>query len=141
MFCTHCCFFSRVEESPVVFEHEVNRLRSIANKLGITLKFEAVQPGLYRWILKGFCPFYNLLARRCMIHEEKPLACKMYPLLLNLKTGEINVSGLCDWVHIHFEELKNIDPVSVFPVEFQLAVELFKRNRIKVRSGKSERYR
>jgi len=127
--CIHCCFFSTPVDYPVVLGEEVSRLKELASKRGILLNFMQVTSDFYLWIIDGFCPFYDLRRRRCTIHELKPISCKMFPLLINIKTGEVSVSSACDWVAGHIDELMNIgDNISnVFQNEFRVALNLFRR--------------
>ncbi|RLG84871.1 MAG: YkgJ family cysteine cluster protein [Thermoprotei archaeon] len=128
--CANCCFFSRVEECPIVLEWEVNKLRTLAELKGLRdeLVFERVAEGLYRWVINGYCPFYDVERKACTIHSDKPLTCTMYPLLLNVKTLEISVSLSCKWVRKYFDELKDLgDEVpNIFPEEFKALVTLLR---------------
>jgi Fe-S-cluster containining protein len=108
-----CCKFECFEDMPVVLEEEIRTLTREAEKLGVRLKFvpygEYNGVKLYKWIIEGRCPFYK---GRCTIHEKKPLACRMYPLVLNLKTGEIYLSEKCLWV-----KQNGPKPLDYFPAE------------------------
>ncbi|MEM0361041.1 MAG: YkgJ family cysteine cluster protein [Sulfolobales archaeon] len=96
--CIHCCFFVSEEETPILLEDEVSILKLEAAKLNVDLIFTDLGNGLFRWVIRGFCPFYDIGNSSCTIHSKKPLSCKIYPLLLNLRTGDIHVSTACDWV-------------------------------------------
>lgn len=101
LFCERCCYFEGEEQCPVVFPDEAERLRSLAPRVGASLEFKELKVNgrkMYRWLIRGYCPFYDEERKRCTIHEEKPLACKMYPLLYNPKTGEVIISRDCPWV-------------------------------------------
>ncbi|NPA04510.1 MAG: YkgJ family cysteine cluster protein [Crenarchaeota archaeon] len=126
--CIHCCFFAQEWESPIVFPWEKRLLERMLNDAGLRGVFAPVEaygplPGggcvvvLYRWVVRGFCPFYDSVSRRCMIHELKPLACRMFPLLLELPSGRLMLSAACDAVR---------PPIRggverVFPVELRAA--------------------
>lgn len=114
--CIHCCFFVSIEETPIVLEDEIEVLRHEARRIGKELEFTKIGNGLFRWILKGFCPFYSIKDRRCSIHQIKPLSCKMYPLLLNIKTWDIHISTACDWVLEHINELLYNDDLNLSEV-------------------------
>ncbi len=124
--CIHCCFFSSPEEGPVLLHHEVEKLKGIALKKGIELEFSELGRGLYRWIIRGFCPFYDIRRRSCSIYPERPFACRMFPLLLNPESGELSVSRMCDWVEANFQGIINSDPQKVFPEEISSAIAVFK---------------
>lgn len=90
-----------------MFSDEVKRLRRLAKERGVELTFREIKVNgvtMYRWIILGYCPFYDKDNKLCTIHSVKPLACKMYPLLFNPRTGEVLVSKDCPWVE---ETVKN----------------------------------
>ena len=127
--CIHCCFFSTPLDYPIVLEDEVAKLNALASRRGVTLNFKKLTDRFYLWVIDGFCPFYDILERRCSIHDDKPFSCKMFPLLLNIRTGEVSVSFACDWVIRHIDELitnNEINVGEVFPVEFKAVVNLFR---------------
>lgn len=117
--CDNCCFFEREEQDPLVFPDEAERLRRLARERGIgDLVFKEVKVNgktMYRWIILGYCPFYDKNSKSCTIHNVKPLSCKMYPLLYNPRTGEVLISKDCPWVN---DAVKNggVD-LSSFPEE------------------------
>ncbi len=138
--CVHCCFFRVVEEAPVVFPWEKRLLEELAEREGVELSFDPLEVyadssarcavALYRWVIRGFCPFYRIAGSRCTIHELKPLACRMYPLVVNVETGEIAVSTKCDWIERRLTGLKAVDGrvetvLKLFPEEGRAAVEAF----------------
>ncbi|MCD6340656.1 MAG: YkgJ family cysteine cluster protein [Desulfurococcales archaeon] len=134
--CLHCCFFSTPVDYPIVLEGEVDTLKKLALERNITLNFRRITDQFYLWIIEGFCPFYDIANRRCSIHENKPFSCKMFPLLLNIRTGEVSVSFACDWVINHISELINErnNIAEIFPDEFKAVVNLFKKIKA-LRSG------
>lgn len=124
--CTHCCFFTTPEEYPILLESEVKKLRELYKKRGKELVIVKIAEGIYRWVIKGFCPFYDLKRRRCGIYEYRPMACRMFPLILNPKTGEVGVSTACDWVVENLETILSNDPTEVFKEEFKAVTTIFK---------------
>jgi len=138
--CLHCCFFSREEESPVLFSWEVSRILDLAEREGVSLENVEFKPLevyrdpsngrcvvlLYRMVVRGFCPFYDVKSRSCIIHPEKPSACRMYPLLLEVPSGRLSVSGACDWVERNMWITKRGDVLDrVFPREMSEARRVF----------------
>jgi len=87
---------------PIVFDFEREKLLDKAKELNCHLEFKEVgRLGghvVYRMIVRGFCPFFSLSDRSCRIHEVKPLSCKMYPLLLDVRDMKVMLSLLCEWV-------------------------------------------
>jgi len=123
--CVHCCFFVDPSESPILFDDEKEMLENLGKNMGIELRFEEIIQGLWRFIIEGFCPFYNIRTRRCNIHRTKPLACKMFPLLLNPKDGTIVVSRACEWVVENWDIVTSKPVFEIFPQEFKRAVEAY----------------
>ncbi len=125
--CLQCCFFASDEEAPVILPEERNRLEKLASKANVKLKFTKVDgKELYRWVIKGYCPFYDIGRRKCKIYGERPLACKMFPLLINPENGEVSMSRACDWVTANFNEILKDTPQHVFPSELDAAITVFK---------------
>jgi len=142
LFCEHCCYFESEHEYPTVYPWEKRRLEKLASEHGLELRFVPlivyVEPrgkrcivAMYRWLVPGFCPFFDRATRRCTIHSSKPLACRMYPLILEMPTGGLMVSGKCEWVRkqgMRFIRLLEARPrliPRVFPEEFAAAREAF----------------
>ncbi len=134
--CVYCCYFSSYEEAPIVFPWEKRLLEELAEKHGFKLRFEPILVlrrndvcvvALYRWLIRGFCPFYDFSTRLCRIHYLKPLACRMYPLILDASHGRIIVSTKCAWVEHHLDQMKRIGErlLEVMPSEVKAAVEAF----------------
>ncbi|WP_202943252.1 YkgJ family cysteine cluster protein [Ignicoccus hospitalis] len=124
--CKRCCVFEREDEMPVVFEDEKEELERMGQR-----EFVELLPGLYRWVIKGRCPFNDPETGRCKIHEKKPLSCKMYPLNVRVKDGKvfIEVSRACSWVKHNWEEVVNNPPERVFPEEWKALNEVLRRLR------------
>lgn len=119
-----------------MFYWEKRLLEEIAEKLHISLQFEPFLVfkdedskcviALYRFVVKGYCPFFNRQTKLCSIHDQKPLACKMYPLLVEMPTARLLLSAGCEWVRRHqaivtiLEKKPDLIAV-VFPREFEAA--------------------
>jgi len=125
--CSHCCFFTGEHDYPVVLEGEVRVLEEEARKRGISLTFIRIANGFYLWAIEGFCPFYDFASASCTIHEKKPLSCRMFPLLLNIARGTLNVSLMCDWVYVNRERVFKGDVREMFPDEVGAVNELLSR--------------
>ncbi len=125
--CSHCCFFTGEHDYPVVLEGEVRVLEEEAKRRGVSLSFIKIANGFYLWAIEGFCPFYDFASSSCTIHEKKPLSCRMFPLLLNIAMGTLNVSMMCDWVYINREKVFKGDVRETFPDEVGAVSELLSR--------------
>ncbi len=133
LFCGRdCCSFKREEDMPLVFPWEKRLLEKKAGERGLSLVFKPyityrISEGyyavlMYRWIINGTCPFLDEKGL-CSIHKEKPLACRMYPLLLGWDDGTLRVSGACPWIRDNLDKIRGADPSRVFPEEFKAVVE------------------
>ncbi len=128
-----CCTFNNIEDAPLVFPWEKRLLERLAAKKGVgSLEFRPyagyVSGGkayvlLYKWVIRGKCPFLD--GYKCLIHEEKPLACKMYPLIIGWGDNTLRVSGSCPWVRENIEFIRTNDPRRVFPEELPHALKAF----------------
>ena len=135
--CEECCFFRDSRDSPVVYPWEKRVLEKYARSRGFELVFkpflvytksnDAVVV-LYKWIINGYCPFYDRNSRSCTIYEDRPFACRMYPLILGLKDNTLRLSTTCKWVLDNLGDKQiPIDPSKVFPYEYSVAVKNFVR--------------
>jgi len=128
-----CCTFSNIEDSPLVFPWEKRLLERLARDKGIEgLEFrpyagytdgDKAYVLLYKWIIKGVCPF--LSGYKCSIHRDKPLACKMYPLIIGWGDNTLRVSGSCPWVNDNIDLIRKGDPRKTFPDEIPYALKAF----------------
>jgi hypothetical protein len=113
---------------PILLPHEVYYYKILAERAGVKLEFSRLESGLYRWVIRGYCPFYDSSTRSCRIHSEKPLACRMFPLLLDISENKLMVSSLCNWVKKCAESVTSIssreDLISLFPGEYEALTEL-----------------
>ncbi len=141
LFCRECCYFSEEYEMPTVFPWEKRLLEEMGQRMGVVLEFKPLQAymdseghcivTLYRWVIRGYCPFLDVSTARCRIHGSKPLACRMYPLILEMPSGKLMVSFKCKWVADRgkrfFETLSSNPELipKVFPDEFKAAVEAY----------------
>ena len=143
LMCNDCCFFSNEGESPIVLPDEKRLLLREAIRFNIkpeSLTFkpyevynvrdtnvEAYIVLSYRWIIRGYCPFYNMEERKCLIHKVKPLSCSMFPLILNVTFNLVHVSDRCRWVRENLDLILRSNPKDVFPYEIKCLIEAFTR--------------
>jgi Fe-S-cluster containining protein len=43
---------------------------------------------------RGYCVFYDVEKRRCKVHADRPLGCRIYPVIYDETKGVI-VDGIC----------------------------------------------
>ncbi len=127
--CSNCCFFNDERDMPILLPHEVYYLKILGRNLGLKLEFKRLDNGLYKWIIHGYCPFYDERAKSCRIHLEKPFACRMFPLLMDIASGRVVASQQCTWIKKCESSISNIanNPeklVEVFPEETIALAEL-----------------
>lgn len=129
-----CCTFNNIYDAPLVFPWEKRSLENIASQKGIKLDFKPWilyetdenkhVVVLYKWIIKGVCPFLTD-ENKCSIHEEKPLSCKMFPLLIGWGDNTLRVSMACPWVTKNKNVIRRDEPNKIFPEEFKAAIKVF----------------
>lgn len=117
---------------PLVFPWEKRLLEEKAGERGFKLEFKPYivymvndyigVVALYRWIINGRCPFLDGRGL-CSIHRDKPLTCKMYPLIIGWGDNTLRVSGECPWIRDNLEYVKRGDPSKIFPEEIKYAVQ------------------
>lgn len=97
-----CCRFRNEEQCPTVTVDEARALAREASRRGLRLTFKVLGKvngvELLRWVIKDWCPFFDKATRRCTIHDWKPLACRLFPLVLDPRTGRVYLSEECLWV-------------------------------------------
>ena len=134
--CIYCCFFRDPIECPVLFPWEKRVIEDLLEDGETNTSFEPLEVWrdskgvcivtLYRWVIRGFCPFYDIVMRRCKIHEMKPLACQMFPLLVEVPSGKVMISSKCLWTKKNQELLKELKTpemiAHIFPSEFSAAI-------------------
>jgi len=136
--CDRCCYFVCEQELPIVFPYEKRFLIEKARELGISGKISfkpyevyRVNEGreyvvvAYKWIIRGYCPFYDKTSRACKIHQVKPLSCRMYPLILNVTHNAIHVSEACCWVRNNLNYILSSNPADVFQEEIKALLEAY----------------
>ncbi len=137
MRCVYCCYFSTEDSTPILFPWEKRLIEEIAEKHGVDVSFKPIEVyidsngdcavTLYRWIIRGFCPFYRIAGSRCTIHEVKPLACRMYPLIVDMSGSRVLVSSKCKWVEERISMLNEMSRqlTSIFNDELRAASEAY----------------
>ncbi len=128
-----CCTFRSFEDTPLVFPWEKRILEEKASEKRLKLVFKpyvvymtSSDTGvvvLYKWIINGKCPFLDEKGL-CSIHRDKPLACKMYPLIIGWDDNTLRVSSECPWIRDNLEYIMRNDPSKIFPEEFKHAVQV-----------------
>jgi hypothetical protein len=82
--CGKCCLDTEMEIS----NEEIEKIEKIGYS---RKKFTIIENGYLRLKnIKGHCYFYNPQDKRCIIYENRPLGCLLYPLILNQNRCEID---------------------------------------------------
>lgn len=127
--CINCCIFKYEYESPLVFPWEVRKILGF-NKDQLFKPYLLYRTSdlyitvLYKWIMNGKCIFLNS-DNSCRIHFEKPLSCKMYPLLIGLSDNTLRVSSSCRFIIENQIIVQSIDPSIVFVNEYLNALKTY----------------
>ncbi|MEM1555077.1 MAG: YkgJ family cysteine cluster protein [Desulfurococcaceae archaeon] len=117
-----CCSFKTEEESPLVYPWEKRYIESLANNQVFKQYFcyalnDTLVVLLYKWVMYGKCVF--LKGNYCSIHSNKPLSCRMYPLLIGFDDNTLRVSSLCPYVSLD-DAVSN--PQNYFEEEYRIAM-------------------
>lgn len=128
--CEDCCIFKNEEETPLVFYWEKEELEKLASKKGLSLSFKEYlvvdEPNgkfvyIYRWIIDGKCVF--LEGNRCTIHEEKPISCKMFPIVIGIPGDRMYLSLRCVWIKENMDYITPENFPHIFD-EFKIAAKV-----------------
>ncbi len=112
-----------------MFPDEARRFRRVCRERGVEVRFRRVvinNRTLYQLHIVGCCPLFDAESRSCTIHEVKPLACKMFPLLFNPSSMQVLISLECTWVRRTIEEVGYVD-LSMFPNEVRALRRVLRR--------------
>lgn len=138
------CAYKRIP----LFNEEADRLEHLAEEMDVPLRIieDLVFPDIknqkilvltYRIMLDNpdqVCPFYDPEIG-CRINDQKPLACRAYPLALKTENAfnmRINIDPLCNFTIAHREELESITSEqlkAIYDIEFGLAKDLLLRSK------------
>lgn len=151
--CGVCCYeiessIEGYKKRIPLFPEEADRLIKLAEEKKIVFKIieDLVFPDILNkkiivltWKIlmdnpEKCCPFY-IPNKGCSIHEEKPLACKAFPLALERVDSfniELSLDPLCKFVLTKYDQLKIADMdklKDIFETEFPHAEQLYKKNK------------
>ncbi len=92
--CQRCCY----ETEMTLTEEDVERISGLGYKGYYTLK-----DGYFQMInIDGRCFF--LREGFCLIHDDKPVGCRLYPLVLDIDDDEVVLHGFCKFAkHFKFD--------------------------------------
>ena len=93
--CQRCCF----ETEMTLTNEDVRRIDALGYKDYYMLRNGYLQMKN----IDGRCFF--LRKNRCLIHEDKPIGCKLYPLVLDIDDWEVVMHDFCRHTdQFHFDE-------------------------------------
>jgi len=44
---------------------------------------------------RGYCVFYDVKKRRCKVHADRPVGCRIYPVIYDETKGMVVVDSIC----------------------------------------------
>ena len=97
--CGLCC----VDTEMILTPSDIARLEA----LGFRREYFAVSDGRFYRLknVDGHCVFFR--DGRCIVYEYRPIGCSMYPIVIDLESGEVVVDTACPLAHTTSEaELK-----------------------------------
>jgi len=92
--CFRCC----LDTEMTLTEEDVGRI----DALGFTGYYHEVDGYLQLVNMDGNCFF--LRDGKCLINRDKPLGCRLYPLILDVRCDEVMVHNYCEYAHLFTNE-------------------------------------
>lgn len=90
--CRSCCRFKEANSvwSPCLLDEEIQELVDKAGippaSISADRRIQSVaDPGAGGFI----CPFLNSADNKCLIYDQRPFECRLYPFLINLRKGKV----------------------------------------------------
>jgi uncharacterized protein len=93
MRCSHCGVCC-TETEMMLSQKDIARLK----KMGFEQDFFVRMDRQGYALLKnrdGYCVFYNLDKRRCDIYPNRPVGCRVYPVIFDEDKGEVIFDDIC----------------------------------------------
>lgn len=88
-YCALCCYNTEMLLSP----DDIRRIERLGFKRE---EFVTVKDGIATLKnVNGHCVFLDVKTGKCRIYPHRPLGCRLYPIVYNVSSGEIEVDSLC----------------------------------------------
>jgi Fe-S-cluster containining protein len=89
--CKGCCRFSQSDSAwtPFVLQQELDALVDQGAPPALFSQKSKIQPEPHAQEEGYVCPFLQSLSNACMIYDQRPLECQLYPLLITKKDEKI----------------------------------------------------
>jgi Fe-S-cluster containining protein len=95
--CGKCCERTEMELS----SDDIRRLEGAGYQRD---KFSALDNHVIRLMnIGGWCYFYSLAERKCRVYRNRPMGCRLYPIVYSVEEGVI-VDALCPMGHTISEQ-------------------------------------
>jgi len=92
--CAKCCYNTEM----ILLKSDIARLKAAGYRLSdVAVKVE----GNYYWLrnIDGHCVFLDPDTNLCKIYENRPLGCRLYPIVIAVDTLEVTVDTDCPMSH------------------------------------------
>ena len=88
-YCGKCCYNTEM----MLTEEDIERIA----KLGYSREYFVDTTGSFPRLrnVSGHCVFLDEKTGRCMIYDHRPLGCRLYPLIYDVKERRVVVDNLC----------------------------------------------
>ena len=94
--CGKCCERTEMELS----SHDIRRLEGAGYHRD---QFSVLDNHVIRLMnVDGWCYFYSFAERKCRVYRNRPLGCRLYPVVYSVDEGAM-VDGLCPMRHTVLE--------------------------------------
>jgi len=90
--CRSCCRFKEANSawSPCLLDEEIQGLVDRAGIPAVSISADRrIQPIADPGAGGFICPFLNNADNKCLIYDQRPFECQLYPFLINLRKGKV----------------------------------------------------
>jgi Fe-S-cluster containining protein len=88
--CGKCCTHTQMQ----LTEDDIKRIEKLGFKKEKFVKYDSNGFAKLKNI-EGHCIFYNSFEKKCIIYEDRPIGCKLYPIIYDLQKHTVTVDQLC----------------------------------------------
>ncbi|MGB9724986.1 MAG: YkgJ family cysteine cluster protein [Nitrososphaeria archaeon] len=124
--CGKCCIHTRMQ----LTQDDIRRIEKLGFKKKMFVKYDSNGFAKLK-NRKGSCIFYNDFEKKCIIYDNRPIGCKLYPIIYDIQKHTAIVDQLCPSAQtVTRREIKRKQKLLISTVE-QLFKEAEERKNIK----------
>ncbi len=88
-YCGKCCYYTEM----ILLPRDIERIKKLGYRLEEFIVYREGIPRLRN--IDGHCIFLDPSTNKCMIYSDRPLGCRLYPLIYDLELGEPVIDPYC----------------------------------------------